>query len=213
MREPVKGQTEAGRRREERARATRERIVEAATALFTEQGYTSTTVEAIASNADVATATVYQAFGTKATILARALDESIVGHRDPETVLDSRWVAAARDEADPRKRLEAVVAGAANVAVRTSALKRVMRDAAAIEPEIRELLERDEARRLTTQRHLTEIALGHPPAEAQVAAFYSLINSHTYDLAATQLGWGPTKWRRWLVEVLTTALFDGIDDR
>ncbi len=204
--EPVKGQTEAGRRREQRARATRDRIIGAATELFVEHGYTSTTIEAIASTAGVATATVYQAFGTKAAVLARALDETIAGHRDPQAVLDSPWVRAASDETDPRKRLEAVVHGSATIAARTSALKVVMRDAAATEPGIRELVGLDDARRLTTQRRLTAIALGRAPSEDQVALFYSLVNSHAHDLATTQLGWSRERWSSWLVEVLTAAL-------
>ena len=64
MTEPVKGKTDAGRRREERARERRQRVVDAASRLFGERGYVATTVEAIAREAAVAPATVYQAFGT-----------------------------------------------------------------------------------------------------------------------------------------------------
>src|SRR2546430_310345 len=65
VREPVKGTTAAGRRREARARETRERIIQAGVRLFLERGYVATTVQAIADEAGVAAATVYQAFGTK----------------------------------------------------------------------------------------------------------------------------------------------------
>ena len=75
MREPVKGKTEAGRRREERARHKRQRVADAALWLFLERGYMETTIEAIARKAAVAPATVYQAFGTKQAILARILDQ------------------------------------------------------------------------------------------------------------------------------------------
>jgi AcrR family transcriptional regulator len=207
--EPVKGRTEAGRRREQRARATRDRIVQAASALFLERGYASTTVEAIAASAGVATATVYQAFGTKAAILARVLDMTIAGDADAVPVLDRDWVVAARTESDARRRLAAVVTGAASIAARTAPLKEVMRDAAATEPEIRELLEHDDAQRLVTQRNLVEIALGAPPSEALIATFYSLVNSRAYQLAADHFGWNEVTWRRWLIQVLTHQYLPG----
>jgi AcrR family transcriptional regulator len=205
-REPVKGRTEAGRRREQRARATRDRIVSAATASFLDHGYASTTVEAIASAAGVGVATVYQAFGTKAAILARALDRAIAGDGDAVAVLDRDWVVAARDEEVPRRRLEAVVSGAAGIAARTAPLKEVMRDAAATEPDIRALLEQDEAQRLVTQRSLVEIVLRSPPSDAAVATFYSLVNSRSYLLLSSQLGWDEGTWRRWLIDVLARQL-------
>ena len=53
-------------RREQQARATRLAILEAAHRLFTSDGYTATTMQAVAAKADVATKTVYLAFSTKA---------------------------------------------------------------------------------------------------------------------------------------------------
>ena len=205
-REPVKGRTEAGRRREQRARQTRERIVGAATTLFLDRGYAATTVESIAAEAGVATATVYQAFGTKAAVLARALDVTIGGDADAVAVLDRGWVADAGAEDDARRRLAAVITGAARIAARTAPLKEVMRDAAATEPEIRDLLHRDDAQRQVTQRGLVEIALGAPPPEQAVAIFYALVNSHAFRLASEQLGWDEERWGEWLVEVLTHQL-------
>jgi AcrR family transcriptional regulator len=55
--------------RELQARATRERIAQAARALFRERGYVATTIEAIAGSAGVAVPTVYSAFGSKKAIL------------------------------------------------------------------------------------------------------------------------------------------------
>ena len=92
MGEPVKGRTEAGRRREERARHRRQRVADTALRLFLERGYVATTVEAIAREAAVAPATVYQAFRTKQAILARVLDQAIAGDAEPAALLDRNWV-------------------------------------------------------------------------------------------------------------------------
>src|SRR3954451_19017838 len=77
-------------RRREQAAATRQEILQAAQRLFEEQGYSATTMAAIAAEAGVALKTVYVAFETKSGLL-RALwhlllrgdeDEAPVGERD-----------------------------------------------------------------------------------------------------------------------------------
>lgn len=210
-RDPVKGRTEAGRRREQRARATRDRIVRAATDLFLERGYAATTVEAIAGTAGVGVATVYQAFGTKAAIVARALDVAIAGDDEPRPLLERDWVAAARAEPDPHRRLAAVIEGGFDVAFRSAPMKEVLRDAAATEPALRDLLERDEAQRLVTHRELLAIVLGEPPTDAQLAAFFLLANSASYQAASARFGWDPTTWKGWLRDLLARHLH--LDER
>src|SRR5438445_9967500 len=118
MSEPVKGRTEAGRRREERTRHRRQRVVDTALRLFLERGYVATTVEAIAREAGVAPATVYQAFGTKQAILARVLDVAIAGDAEPVALLERAWVQATGDDPDPRRRLSVIVERIARVAAR-----------------------------------------------------------------------------------------------
>lgn len=206
LREPVKGKTVAGRRREARAKRTRARIVAAASALFLERGFAATTVEAIAAAADVAPATIYQAFGTKAAVLARVLDVAIAGDEAALPLLHRDWVTEARREPDAIRRLTLVIAGAVGISARTAALKTVMRDAAATEPAIRDLVAVDDVRRMETQRALLEIGLGHPPTESELASFYLAVNSHSYDLAASRLGWEETTWRDWLIQTLTRTL-------
>src|SRR6185437_10532672 len=213
MAEPVKGKTDAGRRREERARQRRERVVDAASRLFGERGYVATTIEAIAREAAVAPATVYQAFGTKQAILARILDVTIAGDADPAALLDRDWVRQAARHPDPRQRLALVVRHTSQVAARTAPVKEVMRDAAASDPAVRQLLLEDNQRRYLTQQALVDLIIGagclRPGCDRDQAAatFLALVNSHGYQLLATQLGWSPDDWRRWLTGVLDRELF------
>lgn len=212
MGDPIKGKSEAGRRREERARRTRERIVDAARTLFLEDGYVPTTMEAIARSAGVAPATVYQAFGTKLAILARVLDVTIAGDAAPVGLLERDWVERARVEPDGRRRLTIVVEGAAKVAARTAAIKEVLRDAAATDAGAAELLRQDTARRHATQKVLIDLvldALAPRPKRARdqaVATFFALVNSDTYRLLVGDLGWSTPKWTRWLVVMLEREL-------
>lgn len=112
----------------------------------------------------------------------------------------------ARNEDDPRRRLAIVVTNAARVAAPTAPLKQVMRDAAATEPAIREIMDEDESRRLATQRELLAIVLDRPPSPAAIAGVYTLVNSDASVLVAERLGWSEERWRRWLVDVLSGQL-------
>lgn len=213
MSEPVKGKSEGGRRREERARLTRHRIVEAAIRLFLERGYVATTVEAIAREAGVAPATVYQAFGTKQAILAAGLDLTIAGDPGHVPVLECDWIRAAREEPDPRQRLSLVLEHTTDIAARTARIKEVMRDAAAIEPSVHDLIRQDHERRYRTQQALVQIIVGkgtapsawsgHPAADT----FFGLVNSDTFRLLAGHLGWTLGEWREWLFHLLSGELF------
>ena len=214
MRQPVKGTTEAGRRRESRARETRQRIVEAAVRLFIERGYVPTTVQAIADEAAVAAATIYQAYGTKQAILAAALDVMIAGDDAPLALLKRGWVAEAGGEQDVHRQLRLIVEGAAQVAARTAPLKDVMRDAAATDQAARELLRQDHERRHSTQEALVNLLIERRPLRAgidharAVDTFFALVNSHTYDLLVTQRGWTMPQWQDWLIDLIEHELFN-----
>jgi AcrR family transcriptional regulator len=218
MADPVKGKTAAGRRREERAHATRARIVEAALRLFLGRGYVATTVEAIAAEAAVAPATVYQAFGTKHAILARVLDTAIAGDAAPVELLKREWVARTRRQRDARRRLATVARHAAEVAARTAAVKEVMRDAAATDPRVRELIREDHDRRRSTQQALVDVAIGDTPLrpgmtrERAADTFFMLVGSHNFLLVQDALDWRLEDWQRWLVGVLTLELFGTTGD-
>ena len=210
MRNPVKGKTEAGRRREERAWRTRQRIVDAALQLFFLRGYSRTTVEAIAQEAHVAPATVYQAYGNKQSILSAALDRTITGDPDPRALLQRDWVLEARNEPDIRRRLRIVAEHTAEVAARTAQIKEVMRDAGALEPVVRDLIEEDHKRRRRTQRALVAVIFGTSEDDERIAAaaetYFMLCNSYSFYVAERRLGWTLETWREWLVQTLTAAL-------
>lgn len=217
MREPVKGKTEAGRRREARAHETRRRIIEAGFRLFIEQGYTATTVQQLAHAADVAPATVYQAFGTKQAILSAALDVTIAGDDAPLAVVERDWVADASREQDHRRRLQLIVEGACQIAARTAALKEVIRDAAATEPRARDLVRQDHERRYRTQEHLIDLLLEHRSLRSgidrrrAVDTFFALVNSATYDLLVKQRGWTINDWQGWIGDLIERECFEPTD--
>jgi AcrR family transcriptional regulator len=188
-------------------------VVDAALRLFLERGYVATTIDAIAREAAVAPATVYQAFGTKHAILARILDVTIAGDAEPAALLDRDWVRQAGREPDPRRRLALVVQHTSQVAARTAPVKEVMRDAAAADPAVRQLLRDDDQRRYSTQRALVGLVIGDGPLRAgcdrgrAADTFFALVNSHSYQMLAEHLGWSPGDWQQWLAGVLDREFF------
>jgi len=216
MSQPVKGTTEAGRRRESRARETRRRIIDAGLRLFLETGYANTTVQGIAQAAGVAPATIYQAFGTKIGVLAAALDITVASDDTPLAVLDRDWVAEARRVKNRGRQLRLIVEGASQIAARTAPLKEVLRDAAATEAAARELIREDHERRYRTQEALVDLLIENRQLRAgidrrrAVDTFFALLNSATYELLVTQRGWTLSEWQTWIADVIERELFEAV---
>ncbi|MEZ5091632.1 TetR family transcriptional regulator [Nocardioides sp.] len=213
MREPVKGRTEAGRQRERRARATRARVVQSAVRLFIEHGYSATTVVDIARDAGSrqppSTKPVRHQAGRARPRLGHHHRRRPWAGRTPRPRLGQERPGST-DRAGAtgcRPRLHGVDRG------RTAALKEVMRDAAATDLRIRELIDSDERQRRVTQRSLVEEVIGadalRPGMTVDRASdtFYLLVNSRSYTLARASLGWTESTWKAWLLESLSLAFF------
>ena len=213
MRQPVKGRSEAGRRRESRALETRRRIAEAGLRLFLENGYVATTVQAIAEAATVAPATVYQAFGTKHAVLAAALDLTVAGDEATLAVIDQDWVDQVRREKNPDRQLRLVAEGTSRIAARTAPIKEVMRDAAATEEAARELIRQDHEGRHRTQAALVDLLIENrrlrPGMDRRraVDTYFAIVNSTTYELLVLQRGWTLSEWQAWITDVIARELF------
>ncbi len=115
---------------------TEQRILAAATELFLADGYPATTLEAIASRAQVGARTVYVRFGTKAALFKRVVDVAIVGDTEPVDVLGRDWMQTALTASTAAERIAAVAAGGRQIMQRTGALFAVAWQAAAVEPMI-----------------------------------------------------------------------------
>src|SRR5260370_2029686 len=122
--------------REAQARRTRQRVLDAATAVFLDRGSGAATLRAIAGEAKVSVPTVEALFGTKARLLKAAIDVAIAGDDEPVAVLDRSWAADAR-KAGTAEEFLSVVAGVVAAAPARSAgpgLAVLQRSAPAPEP-------------------------------------------------------------------------------
>jgi AcrR family transcriptional regulator len=212
MRAAVKRRRYDSPRRSEQARETRRAILEAARLLFTERGYGSTTIGAVAGQARVAAETIYAAFGNKRSILAELVDVSIAGDDAPVPILERPWVLRLREEPDPRARLRILARNGRSMLERSTPILEVLRGAAATDPEIAGLWRRYKAQRLEGQRVLLGIVTeggglreGLTPDTALDVVF-TLGSPETYGLLVGDRGWSPAAFERWYEDALARLL-------
>ena len=194
-----------------RARATRARIVAAATDLFTTTGYAATSIEAIAKAAGVGVQSVYYTFRTKRAVLATTLDEAVAGDDEPVATLDRPWATTALSAADPAEQLRLQVAGAATIYRRAAVLLDVVRSAAATDPELAELWRTNIDQRRHVQRAFAAALARKAPTRGltvnQMADIaLATLSPETYHLLVNECGWTPDQWQNWATDALIRQL-------
>jgi AcrR family transcriptional regulator len=201
--------TRSGQQR--RSRATRARILEAATRLFVRDGYVTTTMAAIATEAGVAIQTLYLGFGSKLGILSAALDVAIVGDDEPLSLLERPWVRELTETRDGRQAVRLFVGEVARILARTYPLYAVVQAAAA--GEAADLLAENKRQRYQGV-HAIATRLSAKPGFApgltvdQAAdMLYALVSEEHYGLLVVDRGWSPEAWETWCADTLSEALF------
>ncbi len=198
--------------RQEQARETRLRILEAARHLFLSQGYVATPIGAIAHEAGVAAQTVYVAFGNKRAILAALMDVSLGGDDEPVGMLERPAPQRMRDEPDQRRQLAMMAHGIREILERAGPIFDVMRGAALADPEIAEMYRRLQEERL---HNLTSVvgwvAEKGPLRDGLTVAdgadiLWTLTSADVYRLLRVERGWTGERYERWLRDSLIGAL-------
>jgi AcrR family transcriptional regulator len=192
--------------RRRQAEQTRARILAAARDLFRSAGYAGTTLEAIASSAEVSAKTVEAAFGSKRGVLA-ALVDPLASAGPPRELVDQ--IRAARD---PRHRLR-LVAELTRRAYEASVPEfELMRGAAAVAPEVAAVARQVESRRHANQTRLADYLDEHgvlrdglAPEEATDIA-WALTGYDLYRALIGERRWSPNRYQAWLAETLAAAL-------
>lgn len=199
-------------RRARRAAETRLRIVQAAAKLFVERGYAATTIEAVATEADVAVETVYARFKNKRNLLETYLDVSIVGDAAPVPLLDRPEVQAVAAASDQREQVRLAAGIMRGILERNAPVHAVLRTAIAVSPELDALVEEDEARRHASQRAFVEMLSSRGPLRDDLSIadaterVSALANPETYAYLTRRRGWTEARVQRWLEESLTLVL-------
>ena len=193
-------------------------MVDAAVRLFVEGGYHATTIESIATAADVSVETIYKRFGSKAGLLTAARAAAVADSPEPDEFFDfpaPAIEAALRAETDPRVQLRTLAEFSARRLERLAPFHRVLRSAGTGDRELSEFIKADHAVRRERQRdNIRTIAatawLRLGPDEA-ADTYSALANPDVYLLLADQFGWTADRYRAWLIDTATRLLLDDLN--
>ncbi len=207
----MKAVTRARPGRQQRSRATRARIVEAAGRLFVRDGYLATTMAAIAAEAGVAVQSLYLGFGSKLGILSAALDVAIVGDDAPIPLLERNWVRSLVETSDGPRAVRLFVEQVGQIMGRTYPLYAVVQAAAA--SEAGELLAENKRQRYQGVHAIATYLSGKPGFAAGLTVdqaadlLYALASEDHYGLLVVERGWSTEAWGAWCAHVLSSTLF------
>jgi AcrR family transcriptional regulator len=201
-------------KRAEQVAQTRRDILATAGALFRERGYTGVSMPSIASEAGVAVETIYRAFGSKAGLFSAVVDAAIAGGAARAEVPVEERPAIRRiiEEPDPRRQVELYAATQPGIHRRAESLSRVLSDAAQSDPELRDLWESLENRRLDGQggfvKMLADRGALRPglSVEEGTDGLWTLTSMAVWDMLVTSRGWSAERYERWLADALMRLL-------
>jgi AcrR family transcriptional regulator len=199
------------------AEATRRAIVEAASRLFRERGYTGTTLAEIAGEAGVAIQTVYNSIGSKRDVLAKVLDYAASGEHAP-TPPGAFAVAQGAEEPDVRKSLDQLVEFWREARARTAPFYEILRQAAALDPEAAEFERARAAERLASYRAGAQLLADRGALRAGLtiddaaAVYFATGHPEVYRSLVVEGDWTPEHWARWIRSTLELVLL-APDDR
>ena len=198
-------------RRQAQAEERRRRVIDAAVALFLDQGYGPTTIDQIAKAADVSTQSIYATFDGKAGILEQAVHLLRTG--DPEgRTRDSEAARAVTETTDLRERARASASLVRSVHEPSAAVIAIVERASATDPALADLHDRLRVQRRASIALITDpvpakaFRKGITKDEAMDALTY-LCAAHSYTELVDGLGWTPDRYEEWLGDVIYQMLF------
>ena len=188
---------------------TKDRMLDAAHALFVEQGYDDTTIRQVAAAAGVAVQTVYFTFGNKARLLSEVQDRVILGNAPSDQWAQQPWAAELRSETDPRKLLDLFVEVDSQIKRRVSPF--IARLGAALPNDTSQAAARDARRDVffgTVIDRLRQLgALRSGLSRDRALDILRVVDSlEAYIELTERRGWSGEEWRAWVGRVLKAEL-------
>jgi AcrR family transcriptional regulator len=191
--------------RERRAAETRQSLLAAAARLFASNGWQGTGMRDVATEAGVATETLYAHFSSKRALLHAVVDVAVVGDDEPLAIAE-RPEFAAMGHGSLRERTAAGAELLTAVHVRTAAMAKVIRQAAGSDAEMAEEL------RATRERQRMDIAasvaliLGRDATPAERDGVWAVTSPDVYCLLVDESGWTPAQYEEWMAGALERLL-------
>jgi AcrR family transcriptional regulator len=186
------------------AAQTRQRILDAASALFRTGGYASTTVAAIAERAQVAPDTVYATIGTKAALFRELIETALSGADRAVEGPERDYAVQMRAEPDATAKLAIYADAVTMLQGRLAPLFLVLREAASAHPELATLWQEITARRARNMRllaaDLTSTGAVRPDLTLDEVAdiIWTMNSSEYYSMLVLDRGWTTARFTGWL---------------
>jgi AcrR family transcriptional regulator len=187
-------------------------ILEAAQRLFERQGYSGTSMAAIAAEAQVAVKTVYLAFETKRGVLLALWHLLLRGDEEPIPVGERSWFREVVEEPDPARQLRLNARNSRIVKERAGALMEILRNAAPADPELGALWNRIQAEFYDNQRSIVEVLERKNALKAGLDVsratdiLWALNHPSLYRLLVGDRGWTPERYEEWLADAFCSEL-------
>ena len=196
-------------RRAAQARSTREAIRRAAHDLFLSDGYSATTITAIAQEAEVAPQTIYSQFGTKPAIVKELLDVSIAGDEEPVAVADRPWFQRVFDEGiDGYERLRRYASAVRRIYVGAGSTFEIIRRGADSDADLAAIWSSNQrARRLVVGQIVdaavadTSLRTGLTRDEA-VDLVWVLHGPEVFHMLTVSCAWTVDRYESWLADAM-----------
>jgi AcrR family transcriptional regulator len=214
MSDSVKARPYHSPRREAQAAATRRAVLLTAKRLFERDGFTATTMPAVAQQTGVALKTVYTAFPSKAGLLHAVWDFALGGDDSGMPVDSRKWYLEAVNEPDPARQLMLNARNSRRGKERISAVLDVVRGGAAVDPDIAALWQTIQVEYHANQRTIVEsvrdkkaLKRGLDVARA-TDILWTLNHPDTWQLLVEERRWPPARYERYVGESACVQLLD-----
>lgn len=195
--------------RAEKARQSRARIIESASARFLDVGFARASVRAIAADAGVSEDLVFHVFGSKRGLLSAVMAADTAPGLD--TLALGEGAAAVRDEEDQRRQIALLADRVGADLARVRPLDDMLRAASVVDPElaaVRADLHLRRRRETTTAiaRWMRERGPLRQGVDEASALVWTLTSPEVHHLLVEGWGWSHAKYVDWLRTNLEAGL-------
>lgn len=197
-------------RRQEQARQTRDAVLEVARRRFLAEGFAPTTIAAIAADVGVSVDTIYKGFGSKPGLVRSICERALAG--EGPVPAETRSDALQSTERDPRAIIQGWGALTAEVSPRVAPILLLIRDAAAGDPEMANLLAEMDEQRLDRMTHNANslAKAGHLRDDITVEQageiMWTYSSAQLYELLVVIRGWPLKRYSAFLTDAMISAL-------
>lgn len=206
MASPVNKRPYDATTRRAQSATTRQRIIDSARELIVERGYRATTIAAIAEQAEVDTATIYELVGRKPVLLRELVEQALSGTDRPIAGADRDYVRAMRAEPDAVAKLEIYATAVAQIQTRMAPLFLAVRDASATEPEVAVVWQQISDRRAANMRLVVADLAGTGRLRADLShedaadIIWATNSPEFYVMFTSERAWDPDRFKQWLAD-------------